>query len=205
MTYEIMRPESVGLASNRLVLGKHSGRHAFVERLKELGVDLGEVDVANSFTRFKALADKKKNIYDEDLLALVTEGSVRAPDRYELVELSVQSPGTSAPTATVTLRVDGETRCEKGSGDGMVDACFKAISRIVGVHPKLQRYQVNAITSETEAQGEATCSLCDDGLTVNGRGVHTDVIMASALAYVNGLNKLNDRRSNQQSVRVEGP
>jgi len=204
-TYEIMRPESVGLSSNRLVLGKHSGRHAFVDRLNELGVDLGSVDVANAFTRFKALADKKKNIYDEDLLALVAEESVRVPDRYELRDLSVQSLGSALPEATVTMRVDGSERRERCTGDGMVDACFKAISRIVGLEPKLERYQVNAITSETEAQGEATCSLSDEHFTVNGQGVHTDVIMASALAYVNALNKLNDRHRRKSAQRVEGP
>ncbi len=204
-TYEIMRPESVGLSSNRLVLGKHSGRHAFVDRLRELGVDLGSVDVASAFTRFKSLSDRKKNIYDEDLLALIAEGSVRAPDRYELRELSVQALGTSSPEATVTLRVDGEERREHCTGDGMVDACFKAISQIVGRQPTLERYQVNAITSETEAQGEATCSLRDDQFTVNGQGVHTDVIMASALAYVNALNKLNDRYRQRKIEKVEGP
>ncbi len=202
-TYEIMRPESVGLESNRLVLGKHSGRHAFVERLKDLGVDLSEVDVVKAFARFKALADKKKNIYDEDIVALVAE-DVRAPDRYELVDLSVVHQAGGAPQATVRLRVDGEERSDSETGDGMVDACFKAISRIVGRSPKLERYQVNAITGESEAQGEAACSLSDDGTRVNGQGVHTDVIMASALAYVNALNKLEDRRRRRAADEVGG-
>ena len=204
-TYEIMRPESVGIESNRLVLGKHSGRHAFVDRLKALGVDLAQVDVIKAFDRFKALADRKKNIYDEDILALVAEESVRAPDRFELVDLSVGHTVGQAPEATVRLRVDGEEQVRHETGDGMVDACFKAISAIVGESVKLERYQVNAITGESEAQGEATCSLSQDGIRVNGTGVHTDVIMASALAYVNALNKLDYRRRHYTAVRVEGP
>ncbi len=204
-TYEIMRPESVGIESNRLVLGKHSGRHAFVERLKVLGVDLADVDIVKAFDRFKALADRKKNIYDEDILALLAEESGRAPDRYELIDLSVQHQATHVPQATVRLRIDGSEQVQSENGDGMVDACFKAISAIVGQAPKLDRYQVTAITGESEAQGEATCSISDEGIRVNGKGVHTDVIMASALAYVNALNKLEYRRRHQKQVRVEGP
>jgi len=204
-TYEIMKPESVGIESNRLVLGKHSGRHAFADRLKALGVDPAEVDVAKAFDRFKALADRKKNIYDEDILALVAEESVRAPDRYELVDLSVRHAAAGSPEATVRMNVDGEERSQHETGDGMVDACFKAISTIVGEPVKLERYQVNAITGESEAQGEATCSLSSGAIRVNGTGVHTDVIMASALAYVNALNKLDNRRRHYKEQRVEGP
>lgn len=204
-TYEIMRPESVGIESNRLVLGKHSGRHAFVERLKALGVDMEESDVGRAFDRFKALADRKKNIYDEDIIALFAKEGVRTPDRFELVELSVGHAAGQTPEATVRLRVDGEEKSRRETGDGMVDACFKAISAIVGESAELERYQVTSVTGESEAQGEATCSLRADGVRVNGTGVHTDVIMASALAYVNALNKLDDRRRQQAPVRVEGP
>jgi len=204
-TYEIMRPETVGLASNRLVLGKHSGRHAFAERLKALGVDFETVDVGETFARFKALADKKKNIYDEDLLALVAEPGARAAARYELLDLSVTSSTSAAPQARVRMRVDGAEREESASGDGMVDACFKAIARIVGRSPRLERYQVSAITADADAQGEASCSLRDDHFTVSGQGVHTDIIMASALAYVNGLNKLDYRHRHHQRVAHEGP
>ncbi len=205
LTYEIMRPESVGIESNRLVLGKHSGRHAFAERLKALDVDLAGVDVASAFDRFKALADRKKHIYDEDILALVTDESGRAPDRYELIDLSVRYEAPALPQATVRLRVDGDERTQSETGDGMVDACFKAIATIVGREPNLARYQVNAITGESEAQGKATCSLSDDGMRVNGKGVHTDVIMASALAYVNALNKLEYRSRHRKTLRAEGP
>jgi len=204
-TYEIMRPETVGLASNRLVLGKHSGRHAFAERLKALGVDFETVDVGETFARFKALADKKKNIYDEDLLALVAEPGARAAARYELLDLSVTSSTSAAPQARVRMRVDGAEREEATSGDGMVDACFKAIARIVGRSPRLERYQVSAITADPDAQGEASCSLRDDHFTVSGQGVHTDIIMASALAYVNALNKLDYRHRHHQRVAHEGP
>jgi len=205
-TYEIMRPETVGLASNKLVLGKHSGRHAFAQRLQELGVDFGGVDMNAAFTRFKALADRKKHVYDEDLVALVAETGVRTADRYELLDLSVTSSSTDAPQARVHMRVDGATREESATGDGMVDACFKAISRIVGLHPSLERYQVSAITADTDAQGEASCSVKDDQFTVSGQGVHTDIIMASALAYVNALNKLDYRhRHHQRAQATVGP
>ena len=204
-TYEIMRPETVGLSSNRLVLGKHSGRHAFAERLKALGVDFQDLDVGAAFARFKTLADKKKNIYDEDLLALVAEPGARAAARYELLDLSVTSSTSAAPQARVRMRVDGAEREEAASGDGMVDACFKAIAGIVGRSPRLERYQVSAITADADAQGEASCALRDDHFTVNGQGVHTDIIMASALAYVNALNKLDYRHRHRQRVEHEGP
>ena len=205
-TYEIMRPESVGLSSNRLVLGKHSGRHAFADRLTALGIDLGDVDMNAAFAQFKALADKKKNIYDEDLVALVAEQSVRVPDRYELLYLNVTSSSMAVPHATVKLRVDGEERLDHGTGDGMVDACYKTIAKIVGMQPKLERYLVSAISGGTEAQGEVSCLIRgDDNQTVTGTGVHTDIIMASALAYVNALNKLDYRRRHYQRHRGEGP
>ena len=200
-----MRPETVGLASNRLVLGKHSGRHAFAERLKALGVDFETVDVGEAFTRFKALADKKKNIYDEDLLALVAEPAARSDARYELLDLSVTSSTSAAPQARVRMRIDGVEREDAASGDGMVDACFKAIARIVGRSPRLERYQVSAITADADAQGEASCSLRDEQFTASGQGVHTDIIMASALAYVHALNKLDYRHRHRQQGRHEGP
>ncbi len=190
LNYEIMRPESVGISSNKLVLGKHSGRHAFAERLKQLGVELYEVDMNKAFERFKALADLKKDIYDEDLLAIVTEQMVRVPDRFELLDLNVTSASNTLPHAAVRLRVDGEQRQDVGTGDGMVDACYKIISRIVGITPKLERYAVKAITGGTDALGEVSCLISHEGITATGQGVHSDIIQASALAYVNALNKL---------------
>jgi 2-isopropylmalate synthase len=205
--YEIMRPESVGLDSNRIVLGKHSGRHAFVARLKELGLDTTEVDMNRAFERFKALADSKKNVYDEDLIALIAQESVRGlRDRYELVYLNVTSSSMAVPHATVKMRIDGEEVVGHGAGDGMVDACYKTISDLVGRHPHLDRYVVKAITGGTDAQGEVACLVSEDGQTVTGQGSHTDVIQASALAYVNALNKLEYRRQYRQQQRAEvGP
>ncbi|OFV88925.1 MAG: 2-isopropylmalate synthase [Acidobacteria bacterium RBG_16_68_9] len=205
-TYEIMRPESVGLQSNRLVLGKHSGRPAFVTRLKEVGIDLSQVDMNEAFAQFKALADKKKHIYDEDLVALVAEQSVRVPDRFELVYLNVTSSSMAVPHATVKLRVDGEERLDHGTGDGMVDACYKVIAKILGTQSKLERYLVNAITGGTEAQGKVSCLIRGtDNETATGHGVHTDIIMASALAYLNALNKLEDRRRRYRRDVGNGP
>jgi 2-isopropylmalate synthase len=204
-TYEIMRPESIGLPSNKLVLGKHSGRHAFAERLKHLGVDLSEVDMNRAFTDFKALADRKKNIYDEDLLALVAKESVRGPERYELIYLNVTSSSMGMPHATVKMRVDGAERMDSGAGDGMVDACYRVISSLVGEQPKLERYSVNAITGGTEAQGEVSCLVREGEFSATGQGVHTDIIMASALAYINALNKLELRRRHYRRANGHGP
>jgi 2-isopropylmalate synthase len=209
LNYEIMRPETVGLDSNRLVLGKHSGRHAFVARLRELGLDLSDVDMNRTFERFKALADSKKCVYDEDLIALIAQESVRGQgvhDRYELVYLNVTSSSMAVPHATVKLRIDGEEVLGHGTGDGMVDACYKVIGDLTGQHPHLDRYAVKAITGGTDALGEVTCLVSEDGHTVTGQGSHTDIIQASALAYVNALNKLEDRRQYRQKPEVEvGP
>lgn len=206
LTYEIMRPESVGISSNTLVLGKHSGRHAFAQRLKDLGVDLYEVDMNKAFARFKALADLKKNVYDEDLLAIVTEEAVRGPDMFELLELDVTASTSALPRAAVRLRVDGQERYGEGAGDGMVDACYKVIADITGMHPKLERYAVKAITGGTDALGEVSCLIDVDGVTANGQGAHTDIIHASALAFVNALNKLQYRRSRYRQHQADvGP
>jgi len=205
-TYEIMRPEDVGLSSNRLVLGKHSGRHAFAERLKQLGIDLYAVDMNKAFERFKKLADLKKSVYDEDLLAIVTEDAIRVPERYELSYLNVTSSSMAVPHATVKLKVDGVERMENGTGDGMVDACYNVISKITGISPRLERYAVKAITGGTDALGEVSCLINVDGVTATGQGAHTDIIMASALAYVNALNKLEYSRGRFKPVVVdEGP
>jgi 2-isopropylmalate synthase len=200
INYEIMKPESVGLDSNRLVLGKHSGRHALLSRLGELGLELGDLDMNRLFERFKTLADSKKSVYDEDLIALVAQESVRGDlrDRYELVYLNVTSSSMAVPHATVKLRIDGAEALGHGTGDGMVDACYKVISDLTGQHPELERYAVKAITGGTDAQGEVTCLLRESGCTVVGLGSHTDIIQASALAYVNALNKLEYRRQYRQ-------
>lgn len=207
LTYEIMKPQDIGLDSNKLVLGKHSGRHAFIDRLKHLGIDYTGVDMNQAFERFKALADKKKNIYDEDLIAIVTEEAVRRIDKYELVYLNVTSSSMAVPHATVKMKVGEQEFIDSASGDGMVDACYKAIAKIAGIEPKLERYSVKSITGGTDAQGEVTCLIRENGTSVNGQGSHTDIIMASALAYVNALNKLahRDRYGHQAGLHREGP
>jgi 2-isopropylmalate synthase len=205
ITYEIMRPETVGVGSNRLVLGKHSGRHAFVDRLKELGIAAQEIDMNKAFERFKALADKKKNVYDEDVMAIVAEEAVRVPDRYELAALDVASSMESAPRATIRLRIDGKEHTEHATGDGIVDACYRAIAKATGTSCKLERYAVKAITGGTDAQGEVSCLVREDAITSTGQGAHTDIIMASALAFLNALNKLEYRKRYAERGRLEGP
>jgi 2-isopropylmalate synthase len=205
ITYEIMKPETVGLATNRLVLGKHSGRHAFVDRLRELGLAAQGMDMNKAFDRFKALADKKKSVYDEDLMAIVAEESVRVPDRYELSYLNVTSSSEAVPQATVRVRIEGAERTEHATGDGMVDACYKAIAKATETHGRLERYAVKAITGGTDAQGEVSCLVREGELTATGQGAHTDIIMASALAFLNALNKIEYRKRHAERVRVEGP
>ncbi len=207
LTYEIMQPRDVGLDSNKLVLGKHSGRHAFIDRLKQLGIDYTGTDMNKAFERFKALADKKKNVYDEDLIAIVTEETVRLPDKYELIYLNVTSSSMAVPHATVKMKVGGQEYVDSASGDGMVDACYKVIAKIAGIDPKLERYSVKSITGGTDAQGEVTCMIRENGTSVNGQGSHTDIIMASALAFINALNKLahRERYGHQAGLHREGP
>ena len=193
LTYEIMKPESVGITGNRLVMGKHSGRHAFSERLQLLGFKLSKEDVNRAFIRFKELADKKKEVFDEDIEALVADEVLRIPtqpDRFELVYLNVNSSSSSVPFATVRVRVDGEERMGHDTGDGVVDACYKAIAKISGSDAILKRYSVLSITGGTDAQGECTVRLEEDGREVLGQGAHEDIIIASAKAYINALNKI---------------
>ena len=207
-TYEIMTPESIGIPGNRLVMGKHSGRHAFDERLKHLGFNLSKHDMNRAFLRFKELADKKKNVYDEDIEAIVAEEILRVPgrpDKFELLYMNVNSSSDGIPAATVKMRVDDREVTDHASGDGVVDACYKVIARITRSQSQLVRYTVNAITGGADAQGEVSCVIEDDGIRVSGQGAHTDIIMASALAYINGLNKLEGRKHYRQVVEKEGP
>ena len=208
LTYEIMTPESIGIPGNRLVMGKHSGRHAFDERLKALGFNLNKEDMNRAFLRFKDLADKKKEVYDEDVEAIIVEEILRLPgrpDRYELLYLNVNSSSNAIPSATVKMRVDGQECADHATGDGVVDACYKAITKIAGSRSRLVRYSVKAITGGADAQGEVSCLIEDGGIRVSGQGAHTDIIMASALAYINALNKLEYRKHYRQMVEREGP
>jgi 2-isopropylmalate synthase len=205
LTYEIMKPEDIGIPSNKLVLGKHSGRHAFVNRLQQLGVDTAAIDLNKAFGEFKALCDKKKIVYDDDILALVSEEFRRSGDEFELVDVEANSSGKSTPHARVTIRVNGKERSESANGDGMVDACYKAILKIAGMNPALERYSVKAITGGTDALGEVSCLLRHDGMTVAGQGAHSDIVMASALALVNGLNRLRARSGAPPVKPSDGP
>jgi 2-isopropylmalate synthase len=194
MTYEIMTPESVGISKTSLVLGKLSGRHAFRDRLKNLGYQLSDEDLGNAFNRFKQLADKKRDIYDEDIESIVVEEILRMPHRFKLIYLNVIAGNLTVPTATLQMEVDGKLIQEAGFGDGPVDAVFKTIKKITRTRSKLLHYAINAITGGTEAQGEVTVRLEEKGHTVIGQGTDTDVIVASAKAYINALNKIEFKK-----------
>jgi len=189
-TYEIMRPESVGISQSTLILGKHSGRHAFRERIKALGYELNEGHINQAFLRFKEVADKKKQVFDEDLEAIIADEILRIPDHYKLVNLNVVSGSVTIPTATVQLEIAGKLQMEAGFGDGPVDAVYKTLSKMSKTKSRLLKFSVNAITHGTDAQGEVMVILEEAGLRVTGQGAHTDIIMAAAKAYVNALNKL---------------
>ncbi len=192
-TYEIMTPESVGLSTSKLVLGKHSGRHAFREKLKELSFELGENAFEDAFNRFKALADRKKEVFDEDIVALVDDQIGRAHDRIKLVSLEIAC-GTRASSAKLVLDVDGEERTCEQTGDGPVDSAFRCIKKLFETAARLRLYQVHAVTGGTDAQAEVTVRLEEHGRTVNGQGADTDTVVASVKAYLNALNKLLVKR-----------
>ena len=195
-TYEIMTPESIGLTESSLVMGKHSGRHAFREKLKELGYELGDNALQYAFQRFKDLADKKKHIFDEDIEALVDDEMATADDRIKVVALTVIA-GTGGPQrATITLEIDSKHHTREATGDGPVDATFNAIKAIVPHEARLPLYQVYAVTEGTDAQAEVSVRLEENGKSVTGRGADTDTLVASARAYVSALNKLLVKREN---------
>ncbi|MCH6577707.1 MAG: 2-isopropylmalate synthase [Proteobacteria bacterium] len=199
-TYEIMRPESIGLIKSTLVMGKHSGRHAFRAKLGELGFDVGDNALEDAFRRFKDLADKKKEIFDEDIIALVDDEVVRVNDRIRMGSLKVVC-GTEGPqTAELSLDIDGDVRSTKAEGDGPVDATFAAIRQLFPHEAKLALFQVHAVTEGTDAQAEVTVRLEENGRTVNGQGADTDTLVAAARAYVNALNKLLTQREKSVSA-----
>jgi 2-isopropylmalate synthase len=202
-TYEIMEPETIGLASNRLVLGKHSGRHAFRDRIKELGYDLSEDDINHLFQKFKKLADKRKEILDEDIEVLVAEEILRVPDKYQLDYLNVVCGTVAVPTATVKMRIDGQEAQSAGFGVGPIDATYNTIARMVGTRSKLLRFTVTAVSGGMDAQGEVTVRLKENGLVALGKGADPDIITASAKAYINGLNRLEYLKRNPSLVAGE--
>jgi 2-isopropylmalate synthase len=192
-TYEIMRAEDVGWNTNRMVLGKHSGRNAFRTRLVELGIELDSENELNAaFTKFKALADKKHQVFDEDLQALVSDTVSAVNERVGLVSLKVCSETGETPLASMTLSVDDKEVKTEMAGSGPVDAAFKAIENIVKSDTELQLYSVNNITSGTDSQGEVNVRLEKGGRIVSGQGADTDIVIASAKAYINALNKILD-------------
>ncbi|MEX0615503.1 MAG: alpha-isopropylmalate synthase regulatory domain-containing protein, partial [Methylophaga sp.] len=190
-TYEIMRAEDVGWNTNRMVLGKHSGRNAFRARLKDLGIELdSETELNAAFTKFKELADKKHEVFDEDIQALVTDALAEDNERVQLVALKVCSETGETPLATVTLEVDEQEIQTQMCGSGPVDAVFKAIESMVQSRTELQLYSVSNITSGTDSQGEVSVRLEKGGRIVSGQGADTDIVIASAKAYINALNKM---------------
>ncbi len=195
-TYEIMRPADVGLESNAMVLGKHSGRHALTDRLKSLGYELTKEQVDELFTAFKELADKRKQIHNEDIEALVAERVLRIPDHYKLVYLNVVSGTVAVPTATVKMSVEGKIVQKAGFGVGPIDAAFNTIREIVGTKCELMRFTVSAITGGMDAQGEVTVRLKENGVVALGKGTDSDIITASAKAFINGVNRLVYLREN---------
>ncbi len=189
-TYEIMRPQDIGIPSSKIILGKHSGRHAFKTRLEELGFSLTEEEINRAFERFKRLADQKKYIFNEDIEALVSDEVLRITEVYQLVDLEVSSGTKKRPTATVKMKINGDERELTVSGDGPVDAVYKAITELTGSKAELNKFEIKAITGGTDALGEVTVILEEAGHTVRGNGSDTDIIVASAKAYINALNKL---------------
>ena len=193
-TYEIMTPESVGLMESKLVMGKHSGRHAFKKKLEELGYEIGDNALQEAFVRFKELADKKKIIYDEDIAAIVDDEIGHGEDRIRFVSLQVVAGSIGPQKADLALEIDGKAVSETATGNGPVDAIFNAIGALFPHDCVLQLYQVHAVTGGTDAQAEVTVRLEENGRTVNGLGADTDTLVASARAYISALNKLLIKR-----------
>jgi 2-isopropylmalate synthase len=196
-TYEIMRAEDVGWSANKIVLGKLSGRNAFKQRLQDLGVQLeSEADINTAFAKFKELADRKSEIFDEDILALVADDSVaqeHQQDRYHFVSLAQHSETGERPQATIVFKADGKEVRASSDGNGPVDASLKAIESQVKSGAEMVLYSVNAISGSTESQGEVTVRLQNSGRVVNGVGADPDIIVASAKAYLSALNKLQSK------------
>jgi len=193
-TYEIMRPEDVGVHSSSLVLGKLSGRHAFKDKLESLGYELDDHAFQEAFKRFKDLADKKKHVFDEDIVALVDDEVMRGHDKILIRALRVTSGINVPPSAELTLSVDGQDRTAKTTGDGPVDAIFNAIRELYPHDASLQLFQIKSVTEGTDAQAGASVRLEENGRTVTGRAADTDTVLAAANAYVNALNKLLVKR-----------
>jgi 2-isopropylmalate synthase len=201
-TYEIMRPEDIGLVKSNLVMGKHSGRHAFKTKLKELGYELGDNALEDAFVRFKALADKKKEIFDEDLIALVDNEIASADQKIRFVRLDLHCGSHVTPKADLTLAIDGIEQSASATGDGPVDATFNAIKALCPHDAELPLFQIHAVTEGTDAQAIVTVRLEEAGRTATGQSADTDTLVASARAYIGALNKLLTKRGRSAPDQV---
>jgi len=204
-TYEIMKPETIGLGGSRMVLGRHTGRAGFVDRCKHLGFKLTEAEIEHAYERFMEIADKKKEVFDEDLAVLIND-EIRIVERtYELQYLHVACGTGTLPTASVKMRVGDEVKTAAACGDGPVDAAYEAIRQATGQSPKLKNYSIRAVTGGKEALGEATVGIIDDGRTFVGRGISTDIIESSAKAYIDAINRMvaAKNKGDQPEVKVE--
>ena len=204
MTYEIMKPETVGLSANKLILGKHSGRHALRSHLKDMGYDLADEELNLVFQKFKELADKKKQVVDEDLEVIVTEGILRTSDVFQLEYLHVTAGTTVLPMASVKLKINGRSAQSADYGNGPIDAAYNTIAKLTGTDSDLLRFSISALTGGADAQGEVTVRLRENGLIALGKGADPDIITASVKAYINGLNRLEYLKANpiKEAVRL---
>ena len=201
-TYEIMTPELVGVKKTKIVLGRHSGRHGLKERLKELGYKLNKEELDKLYSQFTALADKKKEIFDDDLIVLMGDSIVEDHSKYHLTKLQINSGSNIIPTATVRIRHNGDEVTESATGDGPVNAIFNAIDRALNTKFKLENYKVRSVTAGREAMGEVFVRIRDDQKSYSGHGVSTDIIEASAKAYLNALNAVRESVGRENEIKV---
>ena len=204
MTYEIMDPAEVGIPSNHIVLGKHSGRHAFKDRLNQFGYELSDDNFEIAFVKFKELCDKKKYVFDEDIFSLVNEEFMRLSDFYQLETIECSSGSEIKPVAKIGMSIDGKTINVEESGDGPMDSVFKAISKAAGITPVLDSYAVASVTEGMDAQAEVSVSIKHDDFFARGKGASTDVIIASAKAFINALNTLRWRKNHPKVASTRG-
>jgi 2-isopropylmalate synthase len=194
-TYEIMTPESIGLNQNKLVLGKHSGRHAFKDKIETMGYKLTSEELNKAFIRFKEVADKKKEVYDRDIDAIISRQSSVGEEKFKLKRFVINSGNSITATAAVLLEKDGEEIEVIDTGDGPIDAAFNAIEKISGTKVKLEDFSLSSVTEGKDALGDAIVKLREKGAIFIGRGLSTDVVEASVKAYINALNKMKDQEN----------
>jgi len=203
-TYEIMRPETIGLDQSRVVLTARTGRHGLQHRLEEMGYTLSKAELDKTYESFLVVADKKTEVFDEDLAAIISDEIHLVEQIYELQYLHVACGTGTLPTASVKIKSKDKTKQAAACGDGPVDAAYEAIRQATGQSPKLENYSIRAVTSGKEALGEATVRITEDGRTFIGRGISTDIIEASAKAYIDAINKMVSTQNRGQSPEVQG-